>query len=184
MHDHDKSMNINEQAASTWSIDQPATSVEFQVRHMVVTNVTGTFSKFHGSVEGNPEIPFFSSAQMEIETSSLDTHDRMRDKRLKGADMFNCDKYPSIRFHSTSFEPTENRTFKLVGELSIRSVSREVQLTARIDPPVRGSFSFSLKGKVSSEDFGLRWKSFYDPARILVGSVVSINVNGKFKSSR
>lgn len=184
MNKHDKAMRSDEDLVQTWNLDAASTSIGFQVRHMVVTNVYGAFQKFRGTITGDPTNLIFTKVRVEIESASLDTHDRMRDKRLRGKEMFDCNTFPLIVFDSNSVEQNGGKSLKMVGTLKVRNITQEVALTAQVDPVVRGTFTFTIKGKVSSEDFGLRWKSFFDPGRILVGSIVSLEAKGKFRLAK
>ncbi len=175
-------MKSGEKVLQSWTLDSAETSIEFQVRHMVVTNVYGRFLKFKGSLNGDPEVPDGTSVLVEIDSNSIDTHDRMRDRNLRGKEMFDCDRYPAITFAASQIEHLEGKPYKVTGNMTIKEITKQVTLTGEMEPSGSGSFTFSLKGKVSSEDFGLRWKSFFDPARILVGSVVTLLVKGKFKA--
>lgn len=184
MNKHGKTMRSDEDLVQTWNLDAASTSIGFQVRHMVVTNVYGSFQRFRGTISGDPSNMNFTHVKVEIESASLDTHDRMRDKRLKGKEMFDCGAFPLIKFESTNLEQNGGKSLKITGILKVKDISKEVSVTAQVDPAARGTFTFSLKGKVSSEDFGLRWKSFFDPGRILVGSVVSLEARGKFRLAK
>lgn len=166
---------------SEWILDQTNTSFEFQVKHMVVSAINGKFTKFSGFFRGEPSQIKDSIVDLVLESSSLDTHDRMRDKKLKGANFFNVEEFPQIRFWSTEIEDKEESKYRVRGQLKIKDVTREVPLVCEIRSTDIDSFEFIVTGKVSSEDFGLKWKSFFDPGNILVGSTVKINVKGRFK---
>lgn len=166
---------------SEWVLDQSNTAFEFQVKHMVVSTVNGRFSKFSGVMKGDPDDLSESLVDLVIESSSIDTHDRMRDKKLKNQNFFNVESYPHIRFWSTEIEQKEEGKYRIKGQLKIKDITREVPLTCELLSMNGDSFDFSVSGRVSSEDFGLKWKSFFDPGNILVGSTVKISVKGKFR---
>lgn len=169
---------------SQWVLDQTNTAFEFQVKHMVVSTINGRFTKFSGVFRGEPDNITESLVDLVLESSSVDTHDRMRDKKLRGANFFAVEEFPHIRFWSTEIEQKEDQKYKVKGQLKIKDVTKEVPLTCEIIGSEADSFEFSVTGRVSSEDFGLKWKSFFDPGNILVGSTVKITVNGKFRLER
>lgn len=166
---------------SEWALDQTNTSFEFQIRHMVVSTVQGKFGKFSGVFRGDPSTPINSVVDLVLESSSLDTHDRMRDKKLRGQRFFDVEHYPHVRFWSTSVEEKEKDKYKVRGQLKIKDISKEVTLNCDITRPGPEFFIFEATGRVNSEDYGLKWKSFYDPGNVFVGSVVKIAVKGRFK---
>ncbi len=166
---------------SEWALDQTNTSFEFQIRHMVVSTVHGKFSKFSGIFRGDPDNPIDSLVDLVLEGASLDTRDRMRDKKLKGPKFFDVEHYPHVRFWSTSVEEKEENKYKIKGQLKIKDITKEVNLLCDILETNEDTFIFEVNGKVNSEDFGLKWKSFYDPGNVMVGSTVKINVKGRFR---
>ncbi|HKJ96181.1 MAG TPA: YceI family protein [Thermoplasmataceae archaeon] len=166
---------------SEWALDQTNTSFEFQIRHMVVSTVHGKFTKFSGIFRGDPENPVDSLVDLVLEGESLDTRDRMRDKKLKGTKFFDVEHYPHVRFWSTGIEVKEENKYKVRGQLKIRDITKEVTLACEMLRPNSETFNFEVNGKVNSEDYGLKWKSFYDPGNVFVGSTVRINVQGRFK---
>lgn len=169
---------------SEWALDHTNSSFEFQIRHMVVSTVHGRFSKFSGIFRGDPEHPFESLVDLVLEGSSLDTRDRMRDKKLKGQKFFDVEHFPHVRFWSTGIEEKEPNKYKVKGQLKIKDITKEVNLVCEITNPNKESFTFEATGKVNSEDYGLKWKSFYDPGNVLVGSTVRIEVRGRFKMEK
>lgn len=177
-------MESVEKHMDQWALDQSNTSFEFQIRHMVVSTVHGRFDKFSGIFRGDPNNPVKSLVDLVLESSSLDTRDRMRDKKLKGPKFFDFEHFPHIRFWSTSFEEKEKNKYKIMGQLKIKDISREIALQCDILESHEDSFIFEVAGKVNSSDFGLKWKSFYDPGNVMVGSTVRIAVKGKFKVDR
>lgn len=169
-----------EKQLDQWALDQTNTSFEFQIRHMVVSTVHGRFDKFSGIFRGVPSNPVNSLVDLVLESSSLDTRDRMRDKKLRGPKFFDAEQYPHVRFWSTSFEEKEDNKYKVKGQLKIKDVSKEVSLMCDILESDEDSFIFEANGRVNSGDFGLKWKSFYDPGNVMVGSTVKIIVKGRF----
>src|SRR2546422_927070 len=112
----------------TYQIDNPHTTVQFKVRHLMIANIRGVFAKISGSVDYDPANANASTITAEIETASLATPDPGRDQHLKGPDFFDAEKYPKITFKSKSVSPAA-AGFSVVGDLSLHGVTKEQTLT-------------------------------------------------------
>ena len=112
----------------TWGIDPAHSEIMFKVKHMMVSTVTGFFDEFEGEVTS--EADDFSDAQIRFsaKTQSINTKNSDRDNHLKSDDFFNAADYPEISFSSTAFNRNDEDSFELVGDLTIRDITREVQL--------------------------------------------------------
>ena len=184
------SATINKQAASLatkWVLDQAHTNVHFSVSHLVVSDVDGSFKKFDGSVESDK--PDFSDAKIvfNIDVSSINTDNEMRDKHLKSDDFFNAEKFPQIKFESISFQPTGGNKYKLSGNLTIRDVTKPIVFdvtyggTANAFGGVHAGFK--IKGTLNRFDYNLKWDKTTEAGGLIAGKEVDITINVDLKKS-
>src|ERR671912_1916225 len=117
---------LSQTATVKWQIDPSHSNVKFTVTHMVVSEVEGAFRKFDGTIEHSK--PDLSDAKVNftVDVSSIDTDNEKRDGHLKGDDFFNAEKYPQMKFESTSFTPVSGKNYKMAGNLTIRDVTKPV----------------------------------------------------------
>ncbi|NWJ98667.1 MAG: polyisoprenoid-binding protein, partial [Chloroflexi bacterium] len=146
----------------SWTIDNSHTSAEFSVRHLMVTTVKGRFTKVSGTGEFDEADPSNSWVQATLESESINTGDEKRDGHLRTADFFEVEKYPLITFKSSRVEKISNEEYKIIGDLTIRDVTKEVTLAAEYAGQVKSPFGdiragFSAHTSISRKDFGLSW---------------------------
>lgn len=170
-------------SANKWSIDPAHTQVEFGVKHMMFTKVRGQFSSFEGSVDLDEENPSESSVSVKIDAASIDTGVSDRDDHLRSGDFFDVENHPHIVFESkrVSGPITEGGDFEIVGDLTIRGVTREVTLEATFDgtgtDPWGGTrVGFSAETKVDRRDFDLTWNQALETGGVLVGHDIEISL--------
>ena len=167
---------------ATWQIDPSHTSVEFSVKHMVVTTVKGLFSKVSGTIELDEADPTSSSVYAEIDAASIDTRWPDRDAHLRSADFLDVENYPTITFRSTRVERAGGDRFKLYGDLTIRGTTREVVLEAEFngvgqDPWGGTRAGFSASGKIDRRDWGMTWNGALEAGGLLVSDEVKISLD-------
>ena len=163
-----------------WAIDPTHSEVGFKVKHMMISTVKGHFEKFDAQVEAEKED--FSDAQVkvDIDTASIKTKNTDRDQHLQSADFFNAAEYPKMTFRSTSFDGS-----KLKGELSIRDVTKEVELDVdwngtAVDPYGQTKAGFEITGKINRKDFGLNWSAVTEAGNIVVSDSVTLVIDAQF----
>lgn len=172
---------------TTWKIDPAHTLVEFTAKHMMITNVRGRFADVEGSVQVDEENANDSSVSVELDAASIDTRVEQRDQHLRSADFLNVEEFPKVTFRSTkvegaSFEP--GKSFRVVGDLTIRGTTREVVLDATFegrgrDPWGGERVSFSADTKIDRRDFGLTWNAALETGGVLVGNDLKIHVEAQ-----
>jgi len=113
---------------TTWVIDPTHSEVEFKVRHLVISTVTGHFRTFDGKALTNGDDFTDADIEFSIDVSSIDTNQQQRDTHLKSADFFDAENHPKITFKSTSFKSEGGDDWKLIGDLTIRGVTKQVEL--------------------------------------------------------
>lgn len=167
--------------ATKWITDPAHSEVFFKVKHMVISTVTGEFTKFQGSIES--ESTDFSQANFDfsVETDSINTKIADRDNHLKSADFFDSTHYPTLTFKSNS--GIQNN--KITGTLTIKEVSKEITLDADFggiitDPWGNKRTGFEFSGKLNRKDFGLNWSQITEAGGLVVGNEVKLQVNLEF----
>lgn len=165
--------------AGTWKIDPAHTTVEFVAKHML-TRTRGRFTGFEGTIEV-AERPEDSRVEVSIDTTTIQTNQEMRDGHLKSEDFLDVEKFPVMTFRSTSLHPTGETTFELVGELTIKDITREVVLDSEFlgwgPGPQGGSvMSFSAKAEIEREDWDITWNMAVETGGFLVGKKAKIEL--------
>ncbi|HKP76837.1 MAG TPA: YceI family protein [Longimicrobiaceae bacterium] len=172
----------NETATTVWAIDPTHTLVEFSAKHMMITTVKGRFGEVQGEIRFDEAEPANSSAEVTIATASIDTRVEQRDGHLRSGDFLDVETYPSITFRSKAIRGSigvPGASFELVGDLTIRGVTREVTVEASYDGRGRDPWggervSFSGTTKIDRRDFGLTWNQALETGGILVGNDIKI----------
>ncbi len=148
-----------------WLIDSDHAMARFSVRHFMIANVQGLFSKMTGVIQFDPPDFASLSVEAEIDVRSLTSGLQERDEHLLSPDYFDAEKYPKIFFKSTRVEPAGENRAKVTGDLTIRDVRKPVTLESEFFGPVKSPFSgktcigFSATGKVNRKDYGLTWNA-------------------------
>jgi polyisoprenoid-binding protein YceI len=166
--------------AATWNFDNSHTTIGFKVRHMVISKVTGHFSDFEGKIENFDGKDFgAASVQVTIQTSSIDTDDEDRDKHLQSGDFLMADSFPTMTFVSKSVSEAKGDGFEIVGDLTLRGVTRTVTLVAEFhgvvdDPWGNTRTGFSASTSISREAFGTTFNKALETGGLVVGDEVEI----------
>ncbi len=163
---------------TTWKIDPAHTSVEFSVKHRMITTVKGRFTDVAGIVTVDEASPARSLAEIAINTASIDTREAQRDAHLRSADFFDAEKFSTITFRSTRLEGDSKR-FKMTGDLTIHGVTRPITLDVTHegrgkDPWGGERVGYSATGRIRRSDFGLTWNAALETGGFLVGEEVKI----------
>lgn len=164
-----------------WNIDPAHTSAEFIARHMMVTNVRGKFTDVSGTVHFEPANPTATSVDVTISAASVTTGANDRDNHLRSPDFFDVEKYPHLTFRSTKVESTGNNTAKLIGDLTIRDVTRPVTLDVEFIGTGKNPWGMTVAGfeastRINREDFGLTWNVALEAGGVLVGKEIKIEL--------
>jgi polyisoprenoid-binding protein YceI len=168
--------------ADTWQIDPMHTAVEFTVRHMMISNVKGTFEKTTGTVTVDGNDPTTAKIDATIDASSINTRVERRDADLKGPDFLDVTKYPTITFKSTKVEAAGTGKWKVTGDLTLHGVTKPVVLDVEgTGTPIKDPFGNTRAGasataKINRRDFGVNYSKTLD-AGVMVGDEVSITID-------
>lgn len=164
-----------------WQLDNSHSSVEFAVRHMMISTARGRFEEFSGQVNFDEQNPENSSVNVEIQAASINTRDGQRDGHLKSPDFLNVEQYPLITFKSTRVEKTNDSHGRIYGHLTIRDVTKEVVLDTEFvgkakSPWGTTSAGFSASTSIDRKDWGLTWNAALETGGVLVGEQVKITI--------
>jgi polyisoprenoid-binding protein YceI len=168
-----------DEVVGTWEIDPAHSSVEFSARHMMISTVRGRFDEFAGTVTIADPVED-SSAEVVIRTLSVSSHDDKRDEHLRSGDFLDAERYPEMTFRSTAVRPTSDTTATLVGDLTVRDVTRPVELdVAFVDWMPKDLFdktriAFRATTSIKRKDFDLTWNMGIETGGVLVGDRVDI----------
>jgi polyisoprenoid-binding protein YceI len=167
-------------ATTKWVLDPMHSEVQFKVKHLVISTVTGSFKSFSGEVSAQGDTFEGAEVDFSLEVSSIDTNQEMRDTHLKSAEFFDTEKYPNITFKSTSFTGE-----KLTGNLTIKDVTKPVTLDVEFGGSATDFYGnlkagFEVTGKINRKDFGLTWDGITEAGAIVVGEEVKLIFNVQF----
>ena len=167
---------------STWQIDPDHSSFQFKVRHLMVSNVKGDFTKVRGMITIDEQNIANLKVEITIDAASVNTGHAKRDEHLRSADFFDVTKYPTITFVSKKIERTGANTLKVRGDLIIRGVTKEITVdvegpTAEVKDP-GGNFrrGATATAKINRQDFGIMWNRVLDAGGVVVSDEVNIYV--------
>jgi polyisoprenoid-binding protein YceI len=164
-------------SAGTWSVDPRRSSIAFAVKHMLFAKMSGRFHEFDGTLQTGTGAPRAGGV---VKAASIDTDEPIRDEHLRrSADFFDVERYPEISFNSTRIDYRDGGRLRIVGELTMRGVTRETELDAQLKrsrPEADGGerIALELRGELDRRDFGLTWNQKLDAGGALLGNKVKI----------
>jgi len=166
---------------ATWTMDPSHTSVEFSVRHMMITTVKGRFGSFQATLRGTLDDPLSAYAKGTIDVASIDTQDGDRDTHLRSADFFDVEHYPTMHYVSRSVRRVGDDEFEVEGDLTIRDVTRPITLRVTLEGHLRDPWGnervgLTAEGRIKRSDFGLKWNMALETGGVLVGEDVRISI--------
>ena len=165
--------------ATTWKIDPSHSEIQFKVRHLMVTNVTGYFRKFDLAVEtGNNDFNTATKIEFTADVDSIGTNSEQRDAHLKSDDFFSAEKFPQIKFVSNDYKGNGDEA-TLSGDLTIRNVTKPVKLNVEyggtvLDPYGQTKAGFTVTGKISRKEYGLTWSPVTEAGQVVVSDEIRI----------
>ena len=167
---------------ATYKIDAAHSEIGFKVKHLVISTVSGNFSKFDATMEAEKSDFSDASISFEADVDSISTKSEQRDGHLKSDDFFNAEKYPKLTFKSTSIEKKDDNEYILHGDLTIRDVTKNIALKVEhggsvLDPWGQTREGFELSGKISRKEFGLKWHALTEAGGAVVSDDVRFLIN-------
>jgi polyisoprenoid-binding protein YceI len=169
---------------TTYKIDATHSEVTFKIKHLMISNVSGNFTKFDGEITAKNEDLSDAVFSFEAEIDSINTNNEQRDGHLKSADFFDAENHPKLTFKSNSFTK-KGDDFELAGDFTLRGVTKSVKLNAEyagkmVDPYGNEKHGFEISGKISRKEFGLEWSAVTEAGGIVVSDDVKLLVNAQF----
>lgn len=170
---------------TTWAIDPTHSEVEFKIKHLVISTVKGIFKEFTGSVDVDGEDFTTAEFHFEANVDSIFTNQTDRDNHLKSADFFDVSNFPKITFNSTAVAKKSEDTYTITGDLTVRDVTKTIQLTAEFggvatDPYGNVKAGFEITGAINRKEFGLTFHAVTEAGNIVLGEDIKLNINLQF----
>ena len=167
---------------SGWTLDKAHSSIGFSVRHMVISEVTGNFKDFDISFTSTKDDNSDAAVDATIKVASINTDNERRDGHLKTDDFFNAEKFPQIKFKSTSFEKVGENKYIITGDLTIRDITKKVTFDAVYNGTIKAPWgatvsSWKATTSVNRFDFGLKWNKAIETGGLIAGDIVTITLN-------
>ncbi len=168
-----------------WALDTAHSEVQFKVKHLVISTVTGTFKVFGGSLESNGDDFEGAKIDFSVDIQSIETNNADRDAHLKSDDFFSAEKFPVMNFVSTSFKKISGSDYELTGNLTIRDVTKSITLKAEyggiiVDPWGQTKVGFEVEGKINRKEYGLTWSAVTESGGLVVSEDVKLHINVEF----
>jgi polyisoprenoid-binding protein YceI len=162
----------------TWTVDPSHSTIGFSVKHLGIATVRGEFNDFAGALEIGDDLST-ARAYGTVAAASVDTKEAQRDDHLRSADFFDAERFPELRFESTSIEPAGDERFRITGELTLHGVTRELVLDAVVqgsetDPWGNERVALEVSGSLSRGDYGMKFNQALGSGNVLVGDRVAL----------
>lgn len=167
-----------------WGIDITHSEVQFKVKHLVISTVTGSFKTFDGSLETENDNFDGGAVTFDVDVNSIDTNQVDRDNHLRSADFFNVEEFPKMTFNG-SLQKKEDARFELSGSLTIKGTTKELTLAVEyggtmVDGYGQTKAGFEVEGKINRKDFGLTWSMVTEAGGVVVGDDIKLLFNIQF----
>ncbi len=167
-------------AKTKWLLDPMHSELQFKIKHLMITNVSGALKNFHAEVE--TEEDDFSTAKISLvaEMDSISTNNEQRDAHLRTSDFFEVEKYPELKFRSTKVEKTDSDIFALHGELTLKGVTKPVKLNVEFNGTTKDPWGgersgFVVTGKINRSDWGVSFNKALETGGVMLGDEIKIN---------
>ena len=170
---------------TTWSLDPTHSEIRFNVKHLMISTVTGQFNKFNGTVEMENDDISTAKAHFTAEVNTISTNNEQRDAHLNSADFFDSTNHPLLIFNGDKLEKIDDENYKFHGTLSMKGISKKVIFNAEFGGKTQDLWGntrigFSITGKINRKDFGINFSMVSETGGILLGEDVKINANAEF----
>lgn len=165
-----------------WVIDPTHSEVQFKIKHLVISSLTGFFKTYEGFLTTEGDDFENAYAEFSIDAASIDTTQEARDKHIVGADFFDVENYPKITFKSTSIKKVDEENYEMTGDLTIKGHTKSEKLKVyfggeAIDFYGNPKAGFEVSGTVNRKDYGLVWDGITEAGSIVVGPEVKLLIN-------
>ena len=178
-----------EAQVATWNVDHSHSNVKFNVSHLVISEVEGNFKNFNGTITGNKEDFADAKINFTVDVASINTENSSRDGHLKSDDFFNAEKYPQMIFKSKSFKKVGDNKYELIGDLTIRDVTKQVKFDVIYGGTATDGYGnvkagFKATSTINRFDYGLKWNTITEAGGMTVGSDVKLILNLQFAKEK
>lgn len=165
-----------------WIVDPAHSEVQFKIKHLVISTITGSFNNFQGGATSDRDNFEGAEIHFSLDVNSIDTNQDMRDAHLRSADFFDAETYPHITFQSNYFHKVKGDLFKLAGLLTLKGITKPIELDAEYGGSQRGTdgkmrLAFEVQGRLSRQEFGLNYNQLTDAGGLVVGEDVKLIAN-------
>ena len=172
-------------ATTKWVMDPAHSEIQFKAKHLMITNVTGSLGTFEGTAETEGESFENAKAEFKAQANSITTGSEQRDGHLKSDEFFGTDKYPEIKFVSTTIKKKSGEDYVMEGNLTIRDATKPVKLDVEFhgtqkDPWGNTKAGFSVTGKINRTDWGLKWNAALEAGGMMVSEDIKIQCEVQF----
>ncbi len=168
---------------ATWKIDASHSDVQFKVKHLMISTVTGEFKSYDATLETVSDDSFEgASVSFSADIDSITTKNEQRDEHLKSDEFFGASAFPKLSFQSKSFTKVDDENYKLLGDLTIKGTTKEVALNVEFGGTMTDFYGqtkagFDIAGKINRQDFGLSWSAVTEAGGIVVSDEVKLHLN-------
>jgi len=167
---------------TTWTVDKAHTKVGFNITHMVITSVEGFFKDYDAKITSKDDDFSTAGIDFTINTNSIFTDNEKRDNHLRSDDFFNAEKYPQLIFKSKLIKKVGEDKYKLVGDFTIRDVTKEIELDVKLNGIIKDGFGntragFKITGEVNRFDYNLKWSKTIETGGLIAGKEVELIIN-------
>ncbi len=182
-------MNPTAVTTTTWALDPMHSEIQFKVKHLVISTVTGSFKTFEGSATTEGDDWSTAKVNFSADIASIDTNMAQRDAHLKSADFFDAETHPRLTFQSTSVRRVSDDTYKLEGNLTVKGITRPITFNVEYGGSATDFYGntkagFELTGKLSRKEFGLTWDAVTEAGAIVVGDEIKLIGNVQFAKQK
>ena len=176
-------------AQTKWTVDKAHSKVQFTVTHLIISEVTGQFKSFDGNIESSKDDFTDAKVDFTMDVNSISTDNDARDKHLKSDDFFNAEKFPKITFKGKSFKKVDVKNYKLVGDFTIRDITKEITLDVIYNGSIKDPWGntkagFKVKGEINRFDYNLKWNSLMEAGGAVVGKTVAMVIDLELQKSK
>lgn len=164
---------------STYKIDAAHSEINFKIKHLMIASVTGNFTSFDATLESPIDSFENASVSFSANIDSINTNNAQRDTHLKSADFFDAAQFPTLSFASTSFTKKNDEEFELVGNLTLKGVTKSIKLAVEYGGTTTDFYGqtkagFEITGKISRKEFGLTWDAVTEAGSVVVSDEVKL----------
>jgi polyisoprenoid-binding protein YceI len=177
-----KNSNYKKMGAKKWIVDPLHSEVQFKVKHLVISTVTGFFKNFHGGATSKEDNLEYAEIHFSVDVSSIDTNQASRDEHLKSAEFFDVENHPHISFQSKYFVKVKADKYKLEGDLTIKGITKSVELEAELGGVAKDfngntKIGFEVTGTINRKEFGLIYSALTESGGLALGENIKLSAN-------